>query len=142
MAVLDSLPGIEATICINKVPLQEYEDDEVEIAAGHVGEYQAARTVSKYVESATNKEFSIRLSVNHPYKPDCPTLGFAIIIDGLRARYPMFDLAAHSSRWPWHKVIEGVITTEAGRSMMKPFTFAKIRTSELGPYSPLPQFLN
>jgi len=57
MAVLAGLPGLEAVICVDGEPLQEYEDDgEETFEPGPVGEYKASRTVSNYIQSASGKE--------------------------------------------------------------------------------------
>jgi len=63
MAVLDGLPGLEVFVCIDGQPIQEYNDDEEEeVAQTPVAEYQAAKTVSKFVESISDKEFSIQIA--------------------------------------------------------------------------------
>lgn len=62
MAILNSLPGLEVFAYIDGEPLEEYNDDEEEeLEETLVTEHQAASTVSKYVESASDKEFYITL---------------------------------------------------------------------------------
>lgn len=80
MAILNELPGIEVAICVDDQPLQEHEDeDDHEAAPGPVGAYQASKTVFKYIEAVTDKEFSIKFAVKAGYQFDCPTLGFRIM---------------------------------------------------------------
>jgi hypothetical protein len=68
MAILDLVPGLEVTVCVDDHPLEEYNDDEeVEAQPGEAFQHQASRTVSKYVESITDKEFEIRCNVTSAF---------------------------------------------------------------------------
>jgi len=56
MAVLDSLQDLWVTVCDNGEALKEYDEDEnLEIKVGNVGEFRAAKSVLKYVESISDK---------------------------------------------------------------------------------------
>ncbi|RAL68255.1 hypothetical protein DID88_008955 [Monilinia fructigena] len=63
MVVFNKLPHLEVSVQVYGVNVQEYDDDE-EITAkpGPVGEYQAARTVSKFIEAADGAEFRVKCS--------------------------------------------------------------------------------
>lgn len=86
MAILDAIRGIEVTVCVDGQALEEYDDDEFEAESGEIGEHQASRTVAKYIESCTGKEFSIKIMVNKAYKFDSPNISFELYIDGLYVR--------------------------------------------------------
>jgi hypothetical protein len=76
-------PGLEVTVQIAGSPAVEYEDDEeIEVAPGPVGVYQAARTVSKYVEAVTGAEFSIKVSFSRTFKWDSPVIEVSLTVDG------------------------------------------------------------
>ena len=88
MAVLSTLPGVVAEILINGESVQEYDDDseiQIDHEDEHVVEYQTTHTVSKYIQSKTGEEFSIRFIVGAPYVKgtvmDHIRLGFHIYID-------------------------------------------------------------
>ncbi|PMD61670.1 uncharacterized protein K444DRAFT_628688 [Hyaloscypha bicolor E] len=99
MAILDSIPGLEVFVCVDDKPLAEYDDDddgEGEVEHTQVAEYQAARTVSKFVESVSDKEFSIRLNLETSFVMDCASLIFPINIDGK----PCWEPVLAKSRFP------------------------------------------
>jgi hypothetical protein len=81
MAVLNGLEGIEVTVCVDGQALREYNDDEVEAQPGVVGAHQASKTVSKWIEADTGKDFVIKMGVKSPYQMDCPTLSFKVQVD-------------------------------------------------------------
>ncbi len=90
MAVLDGLPGLEVLVCMDGQPLEEYDDDEEEaIADTPIAEHQAAKTISKFVESVSEKEFSIRILLRSPFVMDYDSLKSPIYIDGKWCREPV-----------------------------------------------------
>jgi hypothetical protein len=82
MAIFHLLPDIEVTVDVAKQPLKEYNDDDIEVVPGKIGEHQASRTVAKYIEAVSGKEYSINIKVGSGYQRDCPTLEFTTTIDG------------------------------------------------------------
>ncbi|TGO24900.1 hypothetical protein BPAE_0092g00190 [Botrytis paeoniae] len=83
MAVLDKLPGLEVTVRVNGVQIQEYDDDEdVDIGPGPSGEHQALRTVSKYIEAIDGAEFSIICTLLPKLKFNAPNLRARVSVDG------------------------------------------------------------
>jgi hypothetical protein len=140
MAVLDTLPGVTVSINVDGQPLPEYKDDtEEETLDGPVAEYQTARTVCKYVEAISDKEFCIKMTLDAPFRMDCPSLEFACSIDGHRTHAPLIRKAAHSLRMrgdivisPIERLHDGVRVEAPGRKdreFIKNFKFAKIETS-------------
>jgi hypothetical protein len=77
MAVLDSLPGIEVTICNDGAPLSEYPDLEDDSVPD-----RKHRVVTNYIQSSAGVPFSFTLKVGPPYEHDCDYLGFFITLDG------------------------------------------------------------
>ncbi|TEY69548.1 hypothetical protein BOTCAL_0113g00100 [Botryotinia calthae] len=81
MADLNSLPGIEVTVCVDDKPLKEYESTEDEVMLNEpqglgkkfeVAQHQRSVTVKRFVESAAGKFFTIKCSVQNPYRyADC-----------------------------------------------------------------------
>ncbi|KAG4430283.1 hypothetical protein IFR05_014230 [Cadophora sp. M221] len=129
MAILDRVPGLEVKVHINGQPAQEYDDDEDEQAVpGAVGWYQAARTVRKYVESISDKEFLVQLSLDNSFKFDCPTLSCELSIDGKVVRSPVIYRKHQES---FTLEIDGIKTSagDGKTALLKPFKFSKIETS-------------
>ncbi|KAI9648089.1 hypothetical protein NHQ30_002718 [Ciborinia camelliae] len=102
MAVLEAVRGIKVTVCVDDQALQEYDDNQFKTIPGDVGDYQASRTVARYVESCTDKEFSIKVEVDETYKFDSPTLSLRIFIDGSRVCSPHTDF---DKKMPWTKLL-------------------------------------
>jgi hypothetical protein len=62
MAIFAGVPGIEVTIHQNGVATREYDNDEVDMNDGSaLSQYQASKTVSKYIEAHTGQDFSIEV---------------------------------------------------------------------------------
>ncbi|KAF4626758.1 hypothetical protein G7Y89_g11398 [Cudoniella acicularis] len=127
MAIHELIPGVEVAIIVDGVPLEEYVDDEVDRHSGQFGEQRAARTVSKYIEAVTGKEFSIRVKLDTAYKPDCPSLGFNYFVDGVLASRRLFRNMDKPRLGL--QLVEGVRNTEpSGHTTLKPFKFSEINT--------------
>jgi hypothetical protein len=125
MAILDQLPGIEVAVCIDEQQLEEYPDDEFQ-ARPHVN------TVSTYIESKTLREFSVKILVKEPYVLTCPTLGFQIIVDGVKVREPLLTQRGfeHCGR-KWETFWSGIkYPTEGQNCILRPFRFSKIDTCQ------------
>jgi hypothetical protein len=144
MAILDSIPGLEVFVCVDDKPLAEYDDDddgEGEVEHTQVAEYQAARTVSKFVESVSDKEFSIRLNLETSFVMDCASLIFPINIDGK----PCWEPVLAKSRFPQSvqgsrvlsrvtinaQGVRAVAPGIEGQEFLQKFKFSKIDTSKL-----------
>jgi hypothetical protein len=132
MAVLNGLEGIEVTICVDGQALHEYNDGEVEAQAGAVGAYQASKTVSKYIEAATGKEYAIKVTVKSPYKMDCPTLSFYCKVDGMAVGGKLLQKTVYKSASGFEMVVNGLEHNLGGfykRCFIQHFKFAEIKTS-------------
>ena len=132
MAVLEGLEGIEITVRVDDQALVEYDDDDVEKQPGSKGEYQASKTVAKYVEAVTSKEFAISLNVKTPYKMDCPTLAFYVTVDGSAISRPLL-LKSNYRNKKWGYVVDGVshtLESASKRCSVRHFRFAEIQTSK------------
>ena len=79
MAILPDLPGVEVTIQMDGVAMKEYDDvDEVDTNGDELKQYQASKTVSKYIECLNDKEFSIAVSSSLHFSPLAFTTGICI----------------------------------------------------------------
>ena len=137
MAILFTLPGIEAEILINGKPVIEHADPE-EFQSQHedpyVAEYQTSHTVCKYIQSETDQLFSVRFTVGAPYVKgkvmDHVRLGFHIFIDGAHVG-DAWCSRLHFKHKPigtkWVHKVEGVTSTTG--KLIKHFKFASIETS-------------
>jgi len=136
MAILDipKLRGMEVTIHFGGQALQEYGDDQdVEAAPGEIGAYQASRTVSKYIESVTGQKYSVELSLQKPFKFDCPSLAYRISIDGVETEQdPLALRRGYSAARGWTRSVEGIKSYKASdkTSSLRKFKFSAINTSK------------
>jgi hypothetical protein len=131
MAVLKGLEGIEVTVRVDNSALHEYNDDEVSNELVPIGEYQASKTVSKYIEAVTGKEFTIAMTVRAPYQMDCPTLSFHVMVDGNLASNPLLRKSNYRGN-NWEKKVAGIkhqLQGASKRCSIKNFLFAEIQTS-------------
>jgi hypothetical protein len=63
MAIFPGLPGVQVTIRMNGVAMKEYHDSENEVKPeNELSQYQWGKTVSNFIESITDEEFSIVVS--------------------------------------------------------------------------------
>ncbi|PQE06594.1 hypothetical protein CJF31_00009722 [Rutstroemia sp. NJR-2017a BVV2] len=127
MAILDLLPDIEITVDVDKQPLKEYNDDDLQVVPGEVGEYQASRTVSKYIEAVSGKDYCINMKVGSGYQRDCPTLSFELDIDGKRIRSWCLR---ECQKLPWSNRVRGVKTMVDSNVCLKCFQFSELETCE------------
>jgi hypothetical protein len=130
MAVIPDLLGFEITVCVDGTPLPEYADDEPEEETLPVtfGETPAAKSISKYIESETDQEFAIGLTISSPFKVDCPSLGFSLLIDGVRIAKTIFRGSHYGLDRPWSCFMDG-IRVGLARTLM-PLKFSTIETCE------------
>lgn len=142
MAVIQPLPGLKVSVCIGDKPVQEYaDDDENEPNANLsrvVADWQAARTVSRYIESISDTEFSIEIILESPFKFDCPSLLVEVLIDGKRMDAPLFTRKGNGPYKDGCFVIKSMLIVSKvmtspcpGRSdqmFIQNYKFAKIET--------------
>lgn len=144
MTITDLHPGITASILIDGAPAIEHADtDDVEVTHPNpkIAKYQAARTVSTYIESESDKPFSIKVAVGAPYggkKMECSKLGFHITVDGVAVNEvhcprPFFKNKddREAAKAVWKREIKGVEEVSKGMrtGTLRVFKFAQIDTS-------------
>ncbi|EKD18506.1 hypothetical protein MBM_03499 [Drepanopeziza brunnea f. sp. 'multigermtubi' MB_m1] len=142
MAVTPWVPGLTIAVCIDGTVLHEYDDDEdVEVQPGLGGEHQASRTTSKYIESTSDKDFVVKVSLDTTFRMDCPAYHFEVFIDGqwmygavvAQSFYASYFSAGQLIR-PLSFDICGTIQPAPGipgRDFLRSFRFSRIETSKL-----------
>jgi hypothetical protein len=136
MAIIPNLPGIEMFICVNGVPLPEYEDDEDDDSGALRDGIEAHASIVKYIESTAEQEFSLEYTVAAPHEMTHPTLTFRYMIDGItigsrvltKHSYERVEKFTHSS----YGQKAGKIN---GEGTIRHYKFSKIETCWLS-YSP------
>jgi len=130
MAIISTLPGIEATIRVNNIPLPEYLDDEDEdISQGSDYARRPLNKISKYIESSEGQEFSINFSLSPPYQMDCPALEITLTVDGHKIRGKLAERADYERRHWWSSYRAGVDKGEPGQQgVLRLFQFSGIKT--------------
>jgi hypothetical protein len=132
MAIHEDLPGIEVTIEMDNVSLREHSasNDETENTDAAVRLHQACWTVTNYVESVTNKHFSIKAHIHSDYEWDCPQLSFAVYVDGVKADERLSIRPVHGNQSRTLS-IAGISYGYGGEpGILRKFKFAEIHTSE------------
>jgi hypothetical protein len=130
MAVFDFIRGLKVEINVDGVAVQEYDDNEEE-DDDLVGakQYQASRSVNKYVEAISGKNFEVVITVGPPYTFDCPTLMFEVIVDGKNVAQPLFESSTYNRTNSNPFPVSGVMIEEVGKDVLKPFKFSEIETN-------------
>jgi len=136
MVTADHIPGIEVTILVDGEPAQEHDDpDEIQIQHEdpQVVAYQAARTISKYIESLDSQPFSIRCKVSEPLghpKMIYSKLVIEIEVDGIPV-WTCFCPRPFFKKNPegiWEDEVTGVKEGKGRGCTEKELRFAKIET--------------
>lgn len=58
MAILRSVSGLKVSVCVNKVPLEEYDADEDELPTN---------AITKYIEAVTGCNFEVYFTIFSPF---------------------------------------------------------------------------
>ncbi|KFY08056.1 hypothetical protein V492_06572 [Pseudogymnoascus sp. VKM F-4246] len=129
MAVIDAVPGLEISVCINGQPVNEYEDSGEEIDGP-----LASKTVVKYIEATSDTEFTIKGTVRPAFDEHRQTrddLFVSAMIDGKWVDGVCRDCTKNSEHIPWNVVLDGVRGNAAGRGTIKAFTFTTVEIVEI-----------
>lgn len=130
MAILEHFSGVEVVVCTAGAAIEEYdaENDEVKHVNVVVSRHHQNVTVTKYIESTTGHEFSIKLSVKKSFKLDTTSLGFFVYIDGEYIGGRFMD-RAHFSGDTWSSEIFGPALKLGNAFLVRTMKFAQIQTS-------------
>ncbi len=129
MVVHNSLPGIEATVCVDRQPLKEYkiENEKVNHSDARVAAHQGAWTVTNYIESSTGKTFTVNLAIKSTYKSSCPGLQILVYVDN--HYIGGWNKSKDRHKQGWTDILEGLkINTQSSATLM-PMQFTEIRSS-------------
>ncbi|TGO59917.1 hypothetical protein BCON_0040g00600 [Botryotinia convoluta] len=143
MAVLDSLPGIEVTVCVDGEPLKEYEKTEGQMMLNEsegvgkkfeVAKYQCSATVKKFVESAVGQFFTIKCSVKNPYRyaGACTHVVFSSSVGGKTLSWaPGFNKEIYEKNdFSLTRVIKGNFYKEEGQELLQKLQFTETHSTE------------
>lgn len=130
MAIITGVPGIKVTVCVDNQSLPEYEDDEPQLVVGAAPDEQ----ISKYIECVTDKEFTIDVSVNRPFRFTSPTLLFTLILDGRKIMTRNLEKTKLSRARGLSLAFKGKNVDVGTNTEFKPFAFSKIVTCSCVPF--------
>jgi len=133
MAILPALQGIEVTVQVDNQPLREYADDDVNETLGTEAALLADKTVSKYVESVTDAEFTVDLVLAEQFQPSSPSLTFDIFMDGKCVLGKVLMTTEETLRNRQTRKMPGTTTWDphTKEGQLHHFRFANINTSRL-----------
>lgn len=124
MAVIDTVPGVNVSIWIDGKPVKEYED-----ASEEADEPLAAKTAVRYIESISDTEFAIHVSVLPTFEGHRQTNDDILVkakVDG-KWRTGRFMPFWNSDTRPWNTLLEGISGVDAsGHGTVSLFKFAAI----------------
>lgn len=120
------------TVCVDGIPLIEYDTENDEINPEEKLHPKAVRhqrecTHTKYIESTTGKSFTVNLSAKSPYRLNCPNVEFEVIVDGNWVQSPLMGEVEYAGK-KWAYVVQGVLK-DAG-AVLCPMIFAEIQSSK------------
>ncbi|KAF4632647.1 hypothetical protein G7Y89_g5474 [Cudoniella acicularis] len=135
MAIATFHPGITAEILVNGHPAYEYDDPdktEADILDSDADKYKASVTISKYIKSETNQDFSIKVAVSPPHsnKMGSKTV-FNISVDGVPAWISTAARpAVKKQNGVWEDVVCGVKQGKGKGCKLQTFRFVEIKTTD------------
>lgn len=117
---MEIIGDIQAKIIVNRQPLQEHEDEEVED--------ENPDAVVKYIEATSGAKFGINIIVPMSYRFSSDALLFEISLDG---SYVTSEILPRRPR-PWDVTFSGLETPNADEHYLRPFMFSEIKALEEG----------
>jgi hypothetical protein len=124
MAILDSCPGIEVTICSKGESIPEYDDPNVSRE-----ENGQDNTVTKYVESRPGADFSLRYRDSPPFRHRSHQISFIPFLDGHGTPGASCTAAQFEFERRYEKDQEGHVFTDKHGGIFRKFAFATLRIS-------------
>lgn len=115
---MEIIGDIQAKIIVNRQPLQEHEDEEVED--------ENPDAVVKYIEATSGAKFGINIIVPMSYRFSSDALLFEISLDG---SYVTSEILPRRPR-PWDVTFSGLETPNADEHYLRPFMFSEIKARE------------
>ncbi|ORY11100.1 hypothetical protein BCR34DRAFT_565684 [Clohesyomyces aquaticus] len=125
MVVLDSVPGLEITVVVDKAPLKEYLDDEIP-------DEPNSNKTTRYVEAKSGSEFQVCHKFSNDFERQHPLL-LGVSLDGKptsSASYSHEDLEWFCDHHSGGS-ISGKKETIDGQLCMRKFTFSPLTTADI-----------
>ncbi|KFY72116.1 hypothetical protein V499_07733 [Pseudogymnoascus sp. VKM F-103] len=129
MAVIDAVPGVEVSVCVNSHPVKEYEDTD-EIIDGPL----ASTTVVKYIEAISDTQFTINITVHPAFDEHRQTRDDLLVnakVDGKWVDGRFRDCTKHEKFTPWTMPVVGMVNNEPGRETISAFMFTTVEIVEV-----------
>jgi hypothetical protein len=138
MAVFDFIPGLKVSIQVDDEDLDEYEDEageDEEAELSEVEEYQASRTVQRYIEATSGEEFVVYMALDKPFESDSPGIGFVVFVNGVQVNHTDFEREDWASESLCDHTVSGDVSGSLGKQVVRPFKFSKIGKSQSLPFT-------
>jgi hypothetical protein len=107
------------------------ENEEVKYNDHAVRLHYSVWTVTDYIESQTDKEFTIKLGLENPYIMECLRLLFKMGVDGQNVYSMIWKQNDHYPTHGFEFVARGPEVQTTSGTTLRPMRFIKIHTSEL-----------
>lgn len=122
MAILDGVPGLEDQILVDGQPLVEYNDED------DSGIDSGLKTVSKFVEATSEKQFSIKYMIDRTFPYRTQNILIEVFVDGrrLRGKLPSIEKVMRGTT----AIIDAHKFATSNQWFERKFRFSKLSISE------------
>lgn len=126
MAILDALPGVKVSTSAAGKELKEFEDHQENLEGP-----LACKTLLRCLESVSDSEFAVNITVSPSFIFDCPNIVFRVFVDGdfIMGKYcrPSKLLGGD-----WTRTVSGIyLVLPDGSDGLRKLKFNSIKTSNL-----------
>jgi hypothetical protein len=132
MAIYSKLPGITITVRVNGKDLKEYPapNELPECERKRVQLHLKEVTSTHYIGVNSGDTFEIYLSVEAPYKMDCPILGFRVFVDGDWIQEPILSREVYEKDGKWSDLVSGPAVEVDGKLAYRSMVFKAVAVSK------------
>ena len=109
---------IEVTVQVDGQNLQEYDDDEDEVATPN--------EIAKYIQAISNAKFAISIKLLDGFKFASDALVFKVYVDGVLVIEPILKKGDRNRTW----LVRGRKEKDGHRTYIRPFYFADLPSRE------------
>jgi hypothetical protein len=127
------MSGITITIRVNGKDLPEYptSNDLTKLQNKRLQRHMKKVTTTHYIEVEDGDTFEVFISVEPPYRMDCPILGFRVFVDGDWIQEPTLSRQAYEEDGKWSAIVTGPAVEVDGKLAYRPMIFKPLAVSKL-----------
>ncbi|EHL02136.1 hypothetical protein M7I_1727 [Glarea lozoyensis 74030] len=122
------MTGITITVRVNGQDLPEYptSNDLQKLQNKRLKRHMEKVTTTHYIEVEDGATFEVFLSVEPPYRMDCPMLGFRVFVDGDWIQEPTLSREVYEEDGKWSEIVTGPAVEVGGKLAYRPMIFKPV----------------